>query len=387
MRDLTILLGAGFSRNCGFPLAIDINEKFSSLDPDTLLYFMSGEWKWDEHSEADSSNGRLPYDRIGLSLLLHSYIEKYKTDSNKKFDYEEFLDWFIENSSNTDLLQNKINEVNSIIKETYNLPENDVSYLANSQERVYKNHLYDCYNELIADLLSRDYEIMYNQMDYFGFMVFFQMFNHKYIFTLNHDLLLEYLLRKFDKEFSDGFSSNNSPIVGERNQPLEIFTNEYVNDIKIYKLHGSIDYYRFDFYNQTKAIYLRTGEYLFFKPKSYHNKHFAKRIDLESGKVIQNQNINITPQFLTGKNKPVVIENSKFYSDLFKSFDNTLKMTTDLMTIGYSFGDLHINDMIIKAINSNVIKNVYNINRSKTNFFKIHGFKGNYFYYNNISNF
>jgi len=387
MRDLTILLGAGFSRNCGFPLANDINEKFSNLDPENLLFFLSGEWKWDEHSEADSNNGRLAYDRLGLSLLLHSYIEKYITECEKSFDYEEFLDWFIENSSNVDLLQDKINEVNSKIKETYDLPENDASYLASSQERVYKNHLYDCYNELIADLLSRDYEIRYNQMDYFGFLVFFQMFKNKYIFTLNHDLLLEYLLKRYNKEYSDGFSLDNSPITGEKDEPLEVFSNQYVNDTKLYKLHGSIDYYRFDFYNQSKALYLRTGEYLFFKPKSYHNKHFAKRIDLDSGKVIQNQNINITPQFLTGKNKPMVIENSRFYGYLFNSFADVLKQTSDLLIIGYSFGDTHINEMIIKTIDSRVIKNVYNINRSDTDFFKIHGFKGNYFYYDNISNF
>jgi hypothetical protein len=81
MRNLTIFLGAGFSRNCGFPLAFDINNKFSNLEIENLLNFSSGEWKWDEHSEVDSQNGRLTSDRLGLSMLLKNYIESFMKNS------------------------------------------------------------------------------------------------------------------------------------------------------------------------------------------------------------------------------------------------------------------------------------------------------------------
>ena len=387
MRDLTILIGAGFSRNCGFPLSEDINEKFSNLDTENLLHFSSGEWKWDEHGKADSINGRLSNDRIGLSFLLQKYILRYKQNNDKSFDYEEFLDWFIEIIDNTKLLQELIDSVNIFLKNQYNFPEKDFHYLASTQVKTYRNQLFNCYNELIADLLWRDYEIEKKSIDYFSFLCFFLMFKRINIFTLNHDLLLEYLLDKYQKAYSDGFSKVNSPLRGDENEPIEIYQNSNDTNIRIYKLHGSIDYYRYDIFNKYKTIYNPTGDCYFFKPKTYQNKHITKRIDLKTGVTVQDMSFNITPQFITGKNKPKIIQNSNFYAKLFKNFESILSDTTDLMTIGYSFRDKHINEMLESGTKNQKLKVIYNINRSTNDFFSQIGYNGHYFYYRDISDF
>jgi SIR2-like domain len=237
-------------------------------------------------------------------------------------------------------------------------------------------------------MLWREYEIKNNRIDYFGLLsCFFLMFKEKYIFTLNHDLLLEDLLHYYNKEYSDGFTANHSPLRGDDNENIEIFNNNYDKEIKVFKLHGSIDYYKYDYFIKEGLYFNPTGEYVFFKPKTYHNKHVAKRIDLESGSVLQSLTVNITPQFLTGKNKPDIIKKLTFYESLFKNFNEVLKTTTDLMIIGYSFKDNHINDMLGQAAQNGTIKNIYNINISNTNFFEKCGFAKNYFYYDNISSF
>jgi|ERR1035437_120342 hypothetical protein len=387
MKDLTILIGAGFSRNCGFPLSCHIDDKLSNLDIENLLHFGSGEWKWDEHGEPDSTNGRHTSDGLGLSLLLQKYIMKYIETIKKPFDYEEFLDWFIEISINKSLVQEMIGSVNLIIKEKYNFPEKDFHYLDSSQTNLNLNQVYDCYNELIADLLYRQYDSENKFIDYFDFLCFFLMFDKINIFTLNHDLLLESLLENYKKAYSDGFSIINSPLRGDDDEPIEIYQNIYSNKIRIFKLHGSINYYRYDLFDQNKTFYNPTGGYYFFKPKTYHNKHIAKRIDLKTGQTIQEITSNITPQFLTGKDKVKIIQRSSYYADGFQNFKTILNETTDLMTIGYSFRDTHINDMLEVATKGEKLKVVYNINKSKYDFFTQAGYKGYLFYYDDISNF
>src|SRR5690606_4979016 len=64
--------------------------------------------------------------------------------------------------------------------------------------------------------------------------------NNSFIFTLNHDLVLETFFNENEIPFCDGFSD---PINNVRYWSPKIY-NEYMDKIRFLKIHGSIDWYR-----------------------------------------------------------------------------------------------------------------------------------------------
>jgi len=137
-------------------------------------------------------------------------------------------------------------------------------------------------------------------------------FSRIYIFTLNHDVLIENFLKGKD-DFSDGFLSDG---YGHR-----IWSpNNFNKRITLLKLHGSINWYKIlgkDYYDDRIGIYnepVRNGERPLMLIGSF-NKLQA-----------YNRNINFTLQCL---------------------FAKQLNESDELIISGYSFGDKGINSRII----------------------------------------
>lgn len=365
MATLNILLGAGFSVPSGFPTGKQLNEKFSQGVENKLLKMSSGEWFFDEHSAAYSSNGKLNTDYISISYLLTEFIKKFKSEVNNEFDYEEFFDWFNSNYNNQPLLEELSEKANGRIKEDHNFEDKSAHYIKSPNINQY-NMLYECFNYLIGDVLHRSYKIEAEKNQYKSIIDTFNDYDSVNIFTLNHDLLMEYLLREYSVENSNGFSTENSFIVGDDNNKIEIFEKEsYTENVKLFKLHGSIDYYQFEELVNNKGISQRTGNYWYFKPKTYHDKHFARRINPETGDTIQDYNWKIIPQFLTGKNKKDLLVDKNHYEFVYKAFKESFENCNTLLVIGYSFGDSHINEVIKESAESYDFE-IININPSKT---------------------
>jgi hypothetical protein len=104
----------------------------------------------------------------------------------------------------------------------------------------------------------------------------------------------------------------------------------------------------------------RTGEIIYFKPTTYHNKHLSKRVDAK-GKVLQTMNLDTSPKFITGKNKNDLIQKDPMYSVLYRDFENELKKDNDLLIVGYSYLDEHIN-LVLKS--GGPFSHVINVNPS-----------------------
>lgn len=355
---LNIVLGAGFSYHADIPLVKDITEKFNRDNKENILRHSSLEWQWiDYKDETTINNGSLSFDRIGGGILVNHLVDDYIAEAESFENYELFFQFILDKINND---EHWINQLFKSALETMNseypeIQDHHKNILRNPDNELIKGLV----NELISDMLTTRRKLDIDK--YCQFIEFIRTYTTINVFSLNHDILLEKLLSYFELSYTDGFSSNNSPIKYQNN-PQKIFQNTYnENGIRIYKLHGSRDVIDFEVMVKDGLIYNPTGEYIYFKPESYHAKHFSKRIDINTGNIVQDFQSNISPFFITGSNKMDKIENNEMLNILFQHFTNELKDNSDLLIIGYSFSDEHINGVIRNNIrNSNPV--VYNIN-------------------------
>ena len=64
-KQLTVILGAGFSANADIPIANDINKMFNRDLKNKILRISSDEWFWiDDKSKNFVHNGQLGFDHI-----------------------------------------------------------------------------------------------------------------------------------------------------------------------------------------------------------------------------------------------------------------------------------------------------------------------------------
>ena len=364
MANLNVLLGAGFSAPAGYPTGGLLNQKFFVNMEDKMLRMSSGEWVWDDYDDATSNNGRLNYKYLNISYLLSEFVEMYQQEYFKVFNYEEFYDWFKELYGNQELIEKLSEKVNARLRNDFGIDDTSEHIIKDPNINQYRN-VYESFNYLIGDLLGRNYKRETKKSEYKPILDFFKEFENVNIFTLNHDLLMEYLLYENSVNFSDGFSSLNSIITGQNNEKLEVFINSFPEKVKLFKLHGSVNYYCFEEIVQDGMLSRRTDNYWFFKPNSYHNKHYAKRINPVTNEIIQQWNWNTVPQFLTGKNKKDFLTNQNFYKDIYKTYINSFENCDTLLIHGYSFSDLHINSVIKNSLDKYEFK-IININRSRT---------------------
>ena len=151
------------------------------------------------------------------------------------------------------------------------------------------------------------------------------------IFTTNYDLFNERALDKLGIIFSNGFSGvieryfNPAIFHYAFAEQMDLSNNKWNvidNFIYLYKLHGSISWFEDE---NSKHL---------FKIKESQTPRFRK------------QNIMIYPT--------PVKQNASFgspYSDLFREFQKKLMLNNNiLITVGYSFSDEHINNLIYQAL-------------------------------------
>ncbi len=364
IRDLTILIGAGFSVLAGQPLAKDINTRFDRDQREKLLVFSSGEWAWvDGREDVDLNNGTLFYDQLPYSYILNEIIITYKMEKGEFNNYEHFFNY----------VNDKLNVkkwIEGIYERAKNLmisdkpylvaePKAHADYLLVFSKSPQVNKILEIINYLIADLLGgmsleKVKEVHEN---YKGFLSYIKKYKTVNIFTLNHDLLLEKLLQLEGIEYARGFTNENSEINHEGNS-IPVFKNDFKANVRIYKLHGSLDYFRFQHYEHGEMMWQPTGMYNYFTTNDYRTKHTAVRIDPNTKEVIQDLNFDVVPKFITGTNKTEIIKNDLMYKELFSRFESIIKSCEELLISGYSFSDDHINDSLknnkkLKIINQN----------------------------------
>jgi hypothetical protein len=360
---LSVILGAGFSANALLPMASAIAERFNR---DLKLKFISSyssEWSWiDGKSEIDIRNGTGNFDYIPYSYVFDKLVKLYINENGQFIYYEDFYQYIIDKFKNLEWVENLFNVARDSLL---------IDYPHYKEDEYYKNYLFvfehkqfskvsAILNYLIEDLLriipKSNLELNEIYKDFIKYIISFEEVD---IFTLNHDLLLEQLLINNGLNFSKGFNTKESPIVHNGNS-VPFFDNDFKENIRIHKLHGSIDFYKFEHFKRVGTIFRPTGDYDYYMTTDFSTIHRSVRINPETGDVLQDHNFDIVPKFITGTRKSETIKNDKLYKSLYSNFESIMSKSTNLFISGYSFSDAHVNEKL-KMKEFNFI----NHNRSK----------------------
>lgn len=155
------------------------------------------------------------------------------------------------------------------------------------------------------------------------------------ILTLNHDLLVERFLKQRGIPFVDGFSDSDGDV---RYFDPTVF--ESATKIRVFKLHGSIDWYRF-----------RTEE----------GNPFSDRFGVISGPDAQHarngegellNHVDLAPWILTGTNAKAANYGFGIYAEMHFWFHRLLKEHSFMAMSGYGWGDRGINGRLMEWLHS-----------------------------------
>lgn len=143
----------------------------------------------------------------------------------------------------------------------------------------------------------------------------------KEIFTLNYDLLVEEALERASLPYFSGFIGNVKPFF--ITDSVDDFHGIYVKQswIKLWKLHGSLNFV----------------------------KDTDDRIYIDNSKATSSENLLIYPsmdKYLSSRKAPYIS-----YLDRFRKY--LIDKEKIVFVLGYSFGDDHINEVIVNGLNNN----------------------------------
>jgi len=351
-RSISILLGAGFSAPAGYPIGNELNNYLLNSKNENISFHSSG-------SLAVNSDGSKPNFGFKSSHEIDfdfcCDLMEYYNKLHKGFDYEEFYDYIIEGVYNDD-------NVNHIAK-PYLTNNNSVSSLISGLRKVFNQlviyFLHDREGNKYYD--NQPYQIGKYFMGYTGTMNLISDLSKKYIVnvhTLNHDLFFERFNNTdfLEGKLCDGFEELGSKYYGKLNSHnrnymvrLSRYTGRYYGNIRLFKLHGSLDYELF--YKSEKGVFIPDG-YIKNRFGIGHTNHY-KEIANNSG-VLEYQNswINYHSDFLTGtSSKMKRYKEPLLFSKLFKHFEENLKNSELLLIIGYGAKDKEINKMVFQDYN------------------------------------
>lgn len=347
-KSISILLGAGFSAPKGYPIGNGMNNGLLNFDDEDVDFSPSGEL-------AISADGRKPQFQIDGVYNVHQkyfifckrLIKEYSIANDEKFDYELFYDFI------------KSDEVK---EKRYRVLCDDLL----GEFESFENYLFNVphiYNQMAEHLLKdREGKNRYddepfkinNVEGYNGFLNYLSQLNHEYIInvhTLNHDLLFESFNNTgyINGCISDGFDEYGSEYYGKLIHDnrtyhcrLERYTNRYNTAIRLFKLHGSLDYV--PFYREVENGFMIPDRYVKIK------------WGMGAGDIMKSRKsklgYNISPSeyhadFLTGTTSKIQRYNEPLlFRKLFKRFKKNLRQADKLIIIGYGCKDKGINEII-----------------------------------------
>lgn len=345
-KPISFLLGAGFSAPMGYPIGNELNERLLNfnkfnvcISPDGKLFECREGLKQPSHWN--------PY-IIYLNCCI-KLIEEYSREKN--FDYEEFFDFLVQRKY---LSQHKYRELcKSFTTETIS-----IDCISSNIEGIY--------NKMVSYLLKDEKNrVWYDNLPfhigridkYDGFLNLLKTWKENHIIhvhTLNHDMFFESFNRTdyISGELCDGFEELGSDYYGELQHPngrtynvrLERFTANYTKNIRLYKLHGSLDY----------VLYHRTlSDGITLIPEQYVKTKFGIGYDglmRDKGGAYERYPFAYHANFLTGTTSKIKkYEDPFLFKPLFNLFKKNLKESEILIIIGYGCKDAGINDMIVKC--------------------------------------
>ncbi len=347
-KSISLLLGAGFSAPMGYPIGNEMNDGLLNFDDNTLDFSPEGYL-------VSSTDGTKPMFQMNGIYNSHQkdfifckrLIKEYAKTHGNKFNYEEFYD-FIKND--------EVKEIR--YQSLYDDLLSDTEKFKHSPSNI--SHIY---NQMVAYLLKdRTGKSWYDAepfkvnsfAGYNGFLTYLSDLSREFIVnvhTLNHDLLFESFNKtgSINGNISDGFDEYGSEYYGKLSANdrtyhcrLERYKGRYNTPIRLYKLHGSLDYVPF----------YRRNKYGIMFPENYVKIKWG----IGAGDIMKSCKSKIGYEkssteyhadFLTGTTSKIQRYNEPLlFRKLFKKFRKNLRNAEKLIIIGYGCKDEGINKII-----------------------------------------
>ncbi len=270
---------------------------------------------------------------------LKAYLDLYNIHRRHDTNYEELI-YLISQIYNeilreyeNPIIEPMINEIQLRLERYLVLKENDFEFDWELFDLVRESKIY--IYSIIRHLLNRDQPFLtIKNLKSLDFLKDCYQDNPSKIdvFTLNHDIVLEDCLKQNHIEFADGFGEPEG--LGNPNEQARYWNPELFKcdkKVKLYKLHGSINW--FLFHERNKNFLPRIGI-----PMGWDYWHIK---DSMGEYLIAEDGV---PLLLVGTyNKILDYVDIPIFLDLHYTFYNSLQNNQRLIIIGYSFGDKAIN--------------------------------------------
>lgn len=333
-KNIAFLLGAGFSQAAGMPCTSKLtNHVFRKLgivndDPRPaagMVIRQSGPRLMDFAVDCNLDQiGRLA--KLIVDILGSHARQWYTRDCTYEELYyvvdhmEQQKTPELENPLFTTLLfdlKDKILKCNGVEEEKVNLMTGGAGLIKETIEAAVAEHI--LFSQKECDLTGLDVFDVLSDEDH----------DRIYLFTLNHDTLIEKLLRERGIPYSDGFASNRG---GINRWNIEEFDKHRAN---LCKLHGSLDWRR---ENEDSRLFFPT----------------VVRDEIIEVKLLEKEINRRRVLFLSGTlNKYSEYAKGIFADGLFL-LQSSLTKVDRLIILGYSFGDLGINDAIFNWLDRDI---------------------------------
>lgn len=346
---ITLLIGSGFSVPCGMPTGKQLNNKILNIDEEPITFSWEGLLAISTTGKRQRINS--PYDKV---FDFCCKCMKYYNSFIKPFDYEEFYDYIKSNEIYGECYRKLVApsitntmDFTQIIGNMDNVYTQIVDYVLAKERKTElkpEEHAEDKFSKYTKFIGWIEKESATKAID---------------IYTLNHDLLLENLSKGnwLTEKISDGFDEYRSRYYGEieiegikYNCRLKEYTGRYNSPIRLYKLHGSIDYLLFKRHTSADSMTLVPDKFIKV-PRSIGINHTKKQWKSKLG--YDEDMIEYSPDFLSGTKTKQKYYNKFLYKKLFKKFKNDLLRTNKLVIIGYGGRDEGINKRILSYFDYN----------------------------------
>jgi hypothetical protein len=389
---ISFLLGAGFSRPAGYPLASEVSDIVlrtqasgiaidssgtAWLRPEFLAHLQSSPGSpftaptdgasWSNRSGADALEAVLatyeqqhPHTQKNYEDFFDELYLYYKRDESKLEDPLFQAEYQRRNLHNDPNRQSNERHIIQGLSTAWRIFPQLLTQLIQQNPSVVSpgaGEAYSHFFELIRTHSRRPRGL------YFGLVPPAHTF---YVHTLNHDLFVE---KRFDDEefheaidYDDGFDEMGSPYYGRlyfgwdfsplyrqgppyANVRMPRFTGTYSGAVQLVKLHGSLDYYSFGVEGHDTGIY----EPLVVKKQPWIDPlKLYREVEKEGKLSYRNDFTNYHPLFLSGTTAKIAqYKDPVLFSHLLKRFEENLADSDVLVVIGYGFRDAGINEYLL----------------------------------------
>lgn len=368
---ILLLLAAGFSYNQGYPLGSNINDEIRKLEKNEYQFDDEERLKrvlQDPKSKKDLSDANITLQKVYNYLV--DVIKHYTSSlqSIDDFSYEDLydgIDYSYDVNRKFDIMSEEYRKLSIPFVDDFLTHEQIVYRLPIVLNQIISHIIEKSQDSSLCDDVSRD--IGYYDM-YSNFLQYLQNKSESNIidvFTLNHDTFFDSFknINGLGDKICDGFDDYGSEYYGHVQMDgtdyrcrLERYTGRYSKPIRLYKIHGSLNYYQYFKEKRTNSVPLAI-------PQSFIKlKRGVTPLSVQKGRRSKMRyNNSLTPishaAFLSGMEiKKKKYKSPFYYEKILKHFKNRISVADTIIIVGYSGNDVEINNYLSKYKST---KNVY----------------------------